>query len=1274
MMKSKTKAEDKSDLKAAKENEPATISYFELYRYAEGREKALIAVGTLAALAQGVALPLLAVFMGGLINQLIDPGSSNLTSTNISGQAASFDETIFSTIYNFVYVAIGVFFASTIQTTCWTRQVISQSARISVRYFRAILRQDISYHDLASAGELNTRMTENLSKIREGMGEKVGLAIQHTSTIIGSLIVAFVYSYQITLVNLAFTPLLGLTIVALFKLDSIYSNKELDAYSSAGAIAEQTIAAIRTVTAFGCQGRQLSKYEGNLDEAKSVGFKRGSFNGLALGAVPLVYFSMFGVCYWYGTTLVVNNGVPAGNFILAFFATTNVAQSIGVVLSVFSNITAAKVSGARIFHVIDRKPSIDVFSEDGKVPEDINSSVELRNVTFSYPSRPANQVLKNVSLSVEPSKTLALVGQSGSGKSTVVQLIERFYDPQLGSIEIGSHDITSLNVPWLRSQIGLVSQEPVLFATTIGENIRWGRDGVTDKEIEEAARKANAFDFIMKLPSKFDTIVGEKGNQMSGGQKQRIAIARAIVRNPKILLLDEATSALDAKSEALVQEALEKAAAGRTTIVIAHRLSTIRGADKIVAFNQGEVMEEGTHEELMEIENGIYRKLVETQSTETYYIPSESENSTDTDSSTESLHKDESFLENDVEVDVITVSGSVEKQYQRQTSKKKKKRRNRKMIKRKVSKNDDEIFPEIPFSQVLSYNKPEWCYIFFGCIFGLLAGATDPLLSLPFGEVLNNLAGPLAPEEKIDRAVFLGLMFFTLAVGAFLSKTIQGVLFAKSGTELTARLRKSAFRALMGQEIGYFDDPKHTTGILCNRLATDASKVQGSTGIRLGIIMQGIGAIGTGLGIAFYYSWELTLLLLVVIPLVITTGLIQTRLVRTGTAENESQAGSITSQAISNIKTVASLGKEKRILEIYEDIVFKSQRNEEKKAIFFGLALSLTAILPFVITPSVFRLGIVLIENGRIEFDSIFRVMVAVIFGARSLGVASSYVPDYAEAKLAANRTIALIKRKPTVDIYSDDGAKPEHCKGEVMFKSVAFHYPARPDHPVLKEVNLSVKCGQTLALVGQSGSGKSTIVQLLERFYDVENGNLCIDGVDVKDLNLSWLRQQIGLVSQEPVLFDNTIKENIHCGDTDRHVTDGEMFDAAAAANIQNFIEGLPKKYETDVGGDGSQLSGGQKQRIAIARALVRNPKILLLDEATSALDTESEKIVQDALDAARKGRTSIVIAHRLSTIKNADQIAVIENGEVIEVGAHDDLLAKQSAYYRLFKAQMSA
>ncbi|KAK6964306.1 multidrug resistance protein 1A, partial [Biomphalaria glabrata] len=445
------------------------------------------------------------------------------------------------------------------------------------------------------------------------------------------------------------------------------------------------------------------------------------------------------------------------------------------------------------------------------------------------------------------------------------------------------------------------------------------------------------------------------------------------------------------------------------------------------------------------------------------------------------------------------------------------------------------------------------------------------------------------------------------------------------------------------------------------------------TGVRLATFLMGFSNMGVAIIISFIYGWQLTLLILGFMPFIVLGGMMEVMLLAGQAGKNKEaleESGKVAVESIENIRTVASLSKEWAFYLLYKEKLGKPHKQAIKKAVLVGLTYAFSQAIIYFVYAAAFVLGAYLIREKEMKFDEVFLVFGAIVFGAMGLGNAMAFAPDAGKAKTSAQHILHLLDSKPSLDYSSPDGLKlKDECEAEIKFEEVTFRYPTRPTVQVAQGLTFSVRPGETLALVGSSGCGKSTSVQLIERFYDVESGSVTFANTDVRQINLQWLRSQIGIVSQEPVLFDRSIAENIAYGDNSRVVTMPEIIQAARGANIHDFISSLPDGYETNVGAKGTQLSGGQKQRVAIARALVRNPKILLLDEATSALDTESEKIVQEALDKARQGRTSIVIAHRLSTIKNSDKICVVSHGKVAETGTHNELMSKQGLYYRLIK-----
>ncbi|CAL9202553.1 unnamed protein product [Musa hybrid cultivar] len=1223
------------------------VAFYKLLSFADAWDTVLMTTGTIGAIGSGLAMPIMTFIFAEVIN--------------IFGVAdrESIVREVSKVVLKFVYLAAGSGVASFLQVACWMITGERQATRIRGLYLKAILRQEIGFFDNeTSTGEVIGRMSGDTILIQDAIGEKVGKCLQLAATFFGSFVVAFTKGWLLSLVLIASLPLTVIAGAAMSLIIFRSSTSGQKAYAEAGIVVEHTVGSIRTVAAFNGEKQAIDDYKQLIKKAYGAVVQEGIAAGVGIGCVLMIIFCNYGLAVWYGAKLIIERGYIGADVFNCMVTVTTGAMSLGQASPCLTAFSAGQAAAYKMFETINRKPEIDVYDTSGIVLEDIKGDVELKDVRFSYPARPDQLIFNSFSLYVPSGTTMALVGESGSGKSTVISLVERFYDPQAGQVLIDGIDLKELRLKWVRERIGLVSQEPVLFTTTIRENIAYGKEGATAEEIQRAAKLANAAKFIDKMPNGLDTMVGEHGTQLSGGQKQRIAIARVILKNPKILLLDEATSALDAESERIVQEALETVMTNRTTIVVAHRLSTIKNADTISVVSRGELVEQGSHAELIKDPYGSYSQLIRLQEfheqEEESIIP-------------ESDAMDLSYIRR-------SGSGNLSSRISvgRRSSSLGRSRRNSMQGSRpegdrldEEGADEDEMDKKASVRRLAYLNKPETPVLVLGSIVAAINGVIFPVFGIVISSVLKTFYEP--PDELRKDSKFWAVMFVLLGVVTFLVVPAQHYLFGVAGGKLIERVRSLSFERLVHQEIGWFDKPSNTSGQIGARLSADASTVRKLVGDSLSLVVQNIATCIAGLVIALLANWKLGLIVLVLLPLLSLQEYAQIKFLR-GFSEDAKkmyeEASQVASDAVASIRTVASFCGEQNVMDAYLRKCEAPMRNGERQGIISGLGYSFSFIALYCTYALCFYIGARFVHDAQANFAQVFRVFFALTLAALGVSQSSTAASDINNARDSARSIFAILDRQSKIDSSTDEGEVLQNVRGDIKFHHVSFRYPSRPHVQIFRDLCLSMPAGKTVALVGESGSGKSTVIALLERFYDPEAGTISLDGMDIAKLKVSWVRQQMGLVSQEPVLFNGTIRTNIEYG-KQGPASEEELVAAAEAAGAHRFISGLPQGYDTNVGERGVQLSGGQKQRIAIARAVLKDPRVLLLDEATSALDAESERVVQEALERVMVGRTAVIVAHRLSTIRGAETIAVVKNGVVAEKGRHDTLMGIQNGIY---------
>ncbi|KAM0954595.1 putative ABC-type xenobiotic transporter [Dioscorea sansibarensis] len=1248
--------------KSEKKNETTnTVPFYMLFSFADSTDVLLMIAGTIGAVANGLSLPLMTVLFGNMIQSFGGTSDIHDVVHEVSKVALKF-----------VYLAIGAGVASFLQVTCWMATGERQSARIRNLYLKTILRQEIGFFDKdTNTGEVVGRMSGDTVLIQDALGEKVGKFIQLTSTFFGGFVIAFIKGWLLSLVMLSMIPPLviagGIMALVLSKMAS----RGQEAYAEAANVVEQAIGSIRTVASFTGEKIAVNKYKKYLRNAYLSSVHEGLASGAGLGAVTCIMFCGYSLGVWYGSKLILDRKDYTGAKVInVIFALLVGSFSLGQTSPCTKAFAAGQAAAYKMFETIKRKPLIDAYDTTGKKVDEIRGDIEFRDVYFTYPARPDEQIFRGFSLSIPSGMTVALVGESGSGKSTVISLIERFYDPQAGEVLIDGINLKEFQLRWIRGKIGLVSQEPVLFASSIRENIAYGKDNATIEEIRTAAELANASKFIDKMPQGLNTMVGEHGTQLSGGQKQRIAIARAILKDPRILLLDEATSALDVESERVVQEALDRIMTNRTTVIVAHRLSTVRNADTIAVIHRGLIVEKGSHSELVKNPDGAYCQLIRLQEKNQYSDRASQSDHERSNLSLDSARKSSQHMSLNRSISRGSSLGNTSRHSFTQTFGLPV---GVEATEIKLEEGNDTSFPskehkEVPLRRLAYLNKPEIPVLILGSFAAIVNGLVFPIFALLLSSVINTFYQP--PEKLKKDSKFWSLMFLLFAFVSLVALPATTYLFGVAGARLIRRIRLMTFEKIINMEIEWFDDPENSSGAIGARLAADAATVRGLVGDALSLLVQNISTLVAGLVIAFAANWQLSLIILALIPIIGINGYVQIKFLK-GFSEDAKtkyeEASQVATDAVGSIRTVASFSAEDKVMELYKKKCEAPTKAGIRQGLVSGIGFGLSFFLLYCVYALCFYSGARLVGAGKTTFGKVFRVFLALSMAAVGMSQSSSLAPDSSKAKTATASVFSILDRKSKIDPSDESGMTLEVVKGNVEFRHVSFKYPTRPDVQIFQDLCLTVQSGKTVALVGESGSGKSTAIALLQRFYNPDSGHILIDGVEIEKFQLRWLRQQMGLVSQEPVLFNETIRANIAYG-KEGNATEAEIVAAAESANAHKFICSLQQGYDTMVGERGIQLSGGQKQRVAIARAIVKEPKILLLDEATSALDAESERIVQDALDQVMVNRTTMVIAHRLSTIKNADLIAVVKNGVIVEKGKHDRLInIKDGAYASL-------
>ena len=1258
------KADDQNlDLKSAKEPVKPDIeptSFVNLFYFADKKDKILLIFAIICSGTTGALLPAFTIIFGDMTNSF----SPDRDRDDVVGDVR------WKTI-QMVLIGVGVFGASLIGLFLWNITANRQIKRLKLVYFERLLYQNSTWFDQQTIDALAVNYISHVNSFQSIFGNKLHTFFMQLGLAFSGFIIGFIVGWLYSIFIILLTPLIliGMAFFVFFLKKAEKAQKE--GYSEAGSVTDQAFTYIKTVKTLNGEEHEIEKYSKSIDKAKKGSITNGFRAAFSFGIFFFSILVLYGFSFLIGSRLISNEWTNdntgdlynVGNVLSIFFAVTTSAFGLAQLGPLLKEIEGGKLAMAHILDILNNKQEEVCGTEKPPLDE---CTIEFRNVSFAYPSNPDVPVLKNLNLTINTGENVALVGPSGSGKSTVVQLIERYYDPTEGNIYVNGVDIKDIDIKYLRSRIGLVSQQPMLFADTIRNNIIMGiedKDKIQDNDIWEGLSQANAADFVRALDKQLNEYVGSMGGQLSGGQKQRIAIARAITRRPALYLFDEATSALDRKNEKEIQKTIDAIASSSTSIAIAHRLTTIKDANRIYVLKYGELIESGTHAELMHRENGIYKELIENQ------LQEDEDENVGEDFPEENLKYSKNESQgSDVQLSLNNSKGS---QLLNQS-------------KSNPSDNGINNRKEAQLS-IWNYVGNEKRYLPLGILVALANGAIMPVFGLILARIVGTLSDfayfisdDIVPPPDLTRDDLMSdvnlyvILFMVLACCSFIFNFLQMGILNYVGESFTNRLRKAYFRRLLYEDMEYYDIPTNEPGNLSARLQTECQIINMLVSSYIGSIIQAFSSFFIGIIIAFVASWRLTLITIALSPLLVLSGLVESKMM-VGAKESETEEqNNFLQETLNNMKVVRSLNAETTILNNYAVNSEELRKAKFKKGLLGTVLTSMSQMSMFVVYAILFYLGAIFQRDRGLSFTNMMTAMFALIFGAYGAGMANQFLGSIGAAKASA---IKILKEIGTPSKIESDPQNPDQningyneltpkLEGNIEFRNVSFHYKGRKNW-VLKKLNLKIDANKSHALVGASGCGKSTIMQMLLRFYDPNKGAILIDGYDIREINLKYLRSLFGTVRQEPSLFNGTIAYNIKYNQT--NVSYEDMKTAAIQANALEFIESTPEGFDRDVGNRGEKLSGGQKQRIVIARVISRKPQIYLFDEATSALDSKSEEIVQQAIEKLSEQKTSIAVAHRISTIKNVSKIFMMEKGAVIEQGSYQELIDLKKHFYRL-------
>ncbi|MET7492018.1 ABC transporter ATP-binding protein [Streptomyces sp900116325] len=1179
----------------------------------------------------------------------------------------------------------------------FTRRYRSGRLSLGVQYdlrndaFAALLRLGGAQQDELRTGQVVSRSISDITLIQtllQFLPNLTGNALMF----LFSLVFMALLSPLLTVVALVVGPLLWL--IALRSRRDLFPanwHAQQEAAEVASTV-EATVTGVRVVKGFGQEQRELAGLEQRArklfaSRLRVVGFT--SRYNPALQAVPaLGQVAVLALGGW----MALHGRISLGTF-LAF--TTYLGSFVTPVRQVATLLTVwqqARAGAERVLEVVDEAPVITDAPHARELPDE-PPAISWQTVTFGYGD--GAPLLRDFTLEIRPGETLALIGPAGSGKSTAAALLPRFYDVPAGSVRVGGSDVRELALASLRSRIGFVFEESLLLSDTVRANIAYGIPDATDEQVRAAARIARADEFIERLPQGYDTVVGEQGLTLSGGQRQRMALARALVGDPAVLVLDDATSAIDARVESQIHHRLREDTRRRTTLIVAHRRSTLELADRIAVLDGGRIVDTGTLDELRS-RSGLFRDLLSTAEATTGAAAEDTEGATAADGAEPAAdlpepaagtltphlwHRPDDSPSDQLEGTAVRaaqalaeaaatsgpgrggpgggVLGSAPPSAE--------------LIAGLARLPLPAADPQVPTRQAVAADPA----FHLGT---LLRPFRVPLLLglvLVALDALAQITVPVLVRQGVDQGVAHhagGVLLAAAAAAAvvvaanWLIGVAQVRTTGRTGERLLCTLRVKTFAQLQRLGLDYYE--RELGGRIMTRMTTDVDAL--SNFLQTGLITAVVSLL-TVLGVLvalLAIDAELALVLLAALPLLIAaTALFRHHSVPAYREAREriSAVNACLQENVTAIRVTQAFRRERRNARDFAGLAWSFRDSRLRAQRYMGTFFPFVEFLGTLSTAAVLAVGAGQVRSGALSAGTLIAFLLYVELFFSPIQQLSQVFDGYQQAVVGLGRLRTLMQT-PTGTPPADHARPVGKLRGEIELDSVSFGYAGGGGLQVLHGVCLRIAPGETVALVGATGAGKSTVVKLLARFYDPSAGTVRVDGHDLRELDLPGFRRRLGVVPQEAHLFSGTVRDAIAYGRPD--ATDTEVEAAARAVGAHDMVAGLRLGYLQPVGERGRNLSAGQRQLLALARAELVDPDVLLLDEATASLDLATERRVAAATHVLARRRTTVVVAHRLTTAARADRVVVLDAGTVVETGTHAELLAADGPYRRLWDA----